>query len=143
MKGKNVLLDENLNPLICDFGLSKVLETEHSQTSNGLKGDGTLQWMAPELMDESGTKTMASDIYALGMTIVEVRVSITGNNLRPRAYWLSRLGTHGQCAFSWSPKSVRDREHSQAWRSPTTSAGQKRGRIVREVMGVGCPVLGS
>lgn len=82
MKAANVLLDDSLNPLICDFGLTKVLGTEHGQTSVNLKGHGSMQWMAPELMEETGFKTMESDIYAFGMTIVEVRACNFGRDSR-------------------------------------------------------------
>ncbi|KAG9002933.1 hypothetical protein FRB94_003460 [Tulasnella sp. JGI-2019a] len=70
LKALNVLLTGQLEPLICDFGLTKMKEI-HNATSTVLKGAGSWRWMSPELMN-GGEKTMASDIYALGMTIVEV-----------------------------------------------------------------------
>lgn len=71
MKAANVLLGDMLSQLICDFGMTKVLESEYATTSPALKGRGSLRWMSPQLMDES-PKTTESDIYALGMTIAEV-----------------------------------------------------------------------
>ncbi|KAG9003722.1 hypothetical protein FRB93_010943 [Tulasnella sp. JGI-2019a] len=74
LKASNVLLDGELNPKICDFGLTKVMHSEYAITSAGLKGLGTLGWMSPELLTEgkSAVKTTASDIYAFGITISEI-----------------------------------------------------------------------
>ncbi|KAG9033884.1 hypothetical protein FRB95_014087 [Tulasnella sp. JGI-2019a] len=70
LKASNVLLNEQLMPRICDFGLSKIKDG-HSATSTGMQGAGSWRWMSPEVMD-GGPKTFESDIYAFGMTIVEV-----------------------------------------------------------------------
>ncbi|KAG8995177.1 hypothetical protein FRB93_001210 [Tulasnella sp. JGI-2019a] len=69
LKAANVLLDDLLNPLICDFGLTK--NDEWNVTSPGLKGSGTARWKSPGLTDDL-PKTKKTDIYAFGMTIVEV-----------------------------------------------------------------------
>jgi serine/threonine protein kinase len=47
LKPANVLLDENLEPKICDFGLSKFVPANQSlyQTMRG----GTSQFMVPEI----------------------------------------------------------------------------------------------
>jgi len=72
MKCLNVLLDGMIRPLICDFGLTKMLEDE---TTVEFEGAGSTRWMAPELLDDA-PKTTASDMYAFGMTIFEI---LTGN----------------------------------------------------------------
>ncbi|KAG8869102.1 hypothetical protein FRB98_002861, partial [Tulasnella sp. 332] len=71
LKAANVLLGVSIQPVICDFGLTKALGTKYFTTSSGLKGMGSTRWMAPELLD-GDPKTIASDIYAFGMTIVEI-----------------------------------------------------------------------
>lgn len=76
LKPPNVLLDGQLNPLICDFGLSK---ESRQATSTAMKGRGTTRFQAPELMaDES--RTAAADMYAFAMLIVEV---LTGEHPFP------------------------------------------------------------
>ncbi|KAG8871013.1 hypothetical protein FRB97_009184 [Tulasnella sp. 331] len=75
LKAANVLLGVAIQPVICDFGLTKALGTKYFTTSSGLKGMGSMRWMAPELLN-GDTKTTASDMYAFGMTIVEI---LTGN----------------------------------------------------------------
>ncbi|KAG8859093.1 hypothetical protein FRB96_004663 [Tulasnella sp. 330] len=73
LKAANILLDNTLQPKICDFGLTKVLHTGHEHTSEALRGAGTVRWMAPELMLVEGCrKTMMSDIYAFRMVVAEV-----------------------------------------------------------------------
>lgn len=68
IKGSNVLVDDDIHCLLCDFGLSKVAP---SRTSTGMQGAGTLRWQSPELWT-GGAKSFSSDTYAFAMTVVEV-----------------------------------------------------------------------
>ncbi|KAG9044050.1 hypothetical protein FS837_008844 [Tulasnella sp. UAMH 9824] len=68
IKGSNILISDRCHILLCDFGLTKVAP---SQTSTSLKGAGTVRWQSPELW-ENASKSFTSDVYAFGMTIVEV-----------------------------------------------------------------------
>ncbi|KAG8954419.1 hypothetical protein FRC04_011746 [Tulasnella sp. 424] len=67
----NVVLTRDGEALLCDFGLSKLFDTN---TSEALKGAGTYRWTAPEIHNNEH-KTTASDMYAFSMCIVEI---ITG-----------------------------------------------------------------
>lgn len=69
IKASNILIDDNEHSLLCDFGLMK---TAQSRTSTALRRVGTLRWQSPELWSDE-PKTSASDVYAFGMTIAEVR----------------------------------------------------------------------
>jgi len=69
IKSQNILLDEKVQPLICDFGLTK--DKQDASTSLVAKGLGTRRWQAPELL-MNNPKTKASDMYAFGMTMVEI-----------------------------------------------------------------------
>lgn len=85
IKCSNVLIDDGYHIKICDFGLTKFAGL---QTSKSLRGVGTAPWKAPELIPLAGdsrkgkagrparTRTFASDVYALGMTIAEVSLHI-------------------------------------------------------------------
>lgn len=66
VKPSNVLMDEQGQPWISDFGLSKL--TDSSTTQNSIAG--TLRFMAPEVFD--GQADPRSDVYALGLTLYEV-----------------------------------------------------------------------
>ncbi|KAJ8079869.1 hypothetical protein PM082_016694 [Marasmius tenuissimus] len=76
LKGGNILIDENCDPRLADFGLTIFAEaTMQSTTDHG----GTLRWMAPELLYAHGEpqrRSFASDIYAYACVCVEV---YTGN----------------------------------------------------------------
>ncbi|KAG9022543.1 hypothetical protein FRB95_014629, partial [Tulasnella sp. JGI-2019a] len=69
IKAANVLLDDTLTPLLSDFGLAK--KDELNATSPGMRGSGTTKWKSPGL-NNGESRTTKTDIYALGMTIVEI-----------------------------------------------------------------------
>ncbi|KAG8872350.1 hypothetical protein FRB98_009657, partial [Tulasnella sp. 332] len=69
IKAANILLDHELVPALCDFGMTKVLDGM-SATSTAMKGAGSVPWMSPELLDNE-PRSAESDIYALGVTIGE------------------------------------------------------------------------
>ncbi|KIK67862.1 hypothetical protein GYMLUDRAFT_1014143 [Collybiopsis luxurians FD-317 M1] len=74
IKGGNILIDENGQPRLADFGLTTFADaTRHYTTDHG----GTLRWMAPELLYpllgiESYKRTTASDMYAYGCLCIEL-----------------------------------------------------------------------
>jgi serine/threonine protein kinase len=65
----NVLVNNNGDAVLADFGLSKVKQ-EFSETSNVVLS-GSPRWMAPERLSE-GKLTRPVDIYAWAMTAFEV-----------------------------------------------------------------------
>lgn len=68
-KPANVLLDEQGNTYLADFGLARVTETNSNLT--GMSIVGTPTHMAPELASPDEL-TPAVDIYALGITIYQL-----------------------------------------------------------------------
>ncbi|KAF9282400.1 hypothetical protein BGZ68_005984, partial [Mortierella alpina] len=64
IKSSNILLTEHKEAKICDFGLA--IKAGESG------GGGTLQWMAPELLQDPPQYTSKSDVYALGMVMWEM-----------------------------------------------------------------------
>lgn len=69
VKAANVVVSAAGNALVCDFGLSRASDTT---TATLLRGMGSLRWLSPELLDQA-KKSFASDVWAFGMVIYEVR----------------------------------------------------------------------
>ncbi|CAD8156776.1 unnamed protein product [Paramecium pentaurelia] len=68
LKSSNVLIDQNWNVKLCDFGLSRI---KSKKTKSMI---GTPHWMAPEIM-RGEPYTEKSDVYSFGMILWEI---ITG-----------------------------------------------------------------
>ncbi|MDR1555700.1 MAG: serine/threonine protein kinase [Tannerellaceae bacterium] len=75
IKPDNIMMDENHNFLITDFGIS--VKVRHTlRRSMNLKdsptNSGTLSYMGPERFSRNPTAVKASDVWALGATIYEL-----------------------------------------------------------------------
>jgi serine/threonine protein kinase len=72
----NILLDEEGNARLTDFGMATVLYNSSTQSASatGNPFGGTVRYMAPELLlGSEGTKlNVQTDIYALAITLWEV-----------------------------------------------------------------------
>ncbi|TVU26822.1 hypothetical protein EJB05_29387, partial [Eragrostis curvula] len=69
LTARNVLLDEQCNPKVADFGLYRMMKAEAN--SAALAAAGKLGYQAPELsmLEEANAKT---DVYSLGVIILEL-----------------------------------------------------------------------
>ncbi|PAV22495.1 WD40 domain containing protein [Pyrrhoderma noxium] len=73
LKAENILISASKVPLICDFGISRTLNSSITlRTTTSAFVRGTQRFMAPELLQGDGQHTMATDIWALGMTYYEI-----------------------------------------------------------------------
>jgi len=68
IKPANLLLDEQGDVWVADFGLAKAVHADHVTRSGGLTG--TLRYMAPEQFE--GHADARTDIYSVGITLYEL-----------------------------------------------------------------------
>jgi serine/threonine protein kinase len=73
LKLENVLLDEKLEPRVCDFGFSKVVDMTRARQQSMICGTG--RFMAPELHEERPFDFKV-DVYAYAMVMFEVLTGI-------------------------------------------------------------------
>ncbi|KAL2561509.1 hypothetical protein GLYMA_20G118600v4 [Glycine max] len=72
IKPHNILLDENFNPKISDFGLAKICTRKESMISI-FGARGTAGYIAPEVFSRNfGAVSHKSDVYSYGMMILEM-----------------------------------------------------------------------
>lgn len=75
-KASNILLDENFNPKLSDFGLAK-LGPIGDKTHVSTRVMGTYGYCAPEYAS-TGKLTIRSDVYSFGVVFLEM---ITGRRV--------------------------------------------------------------
>ena len=73
IKPDNIMLGENGNYVLTDFGVSTHLRsTLRKSMSQAFSSAGTTAYMAPERFSKKNTPIMANDIYSLGATAYEM-----------------------------------------------------------------------
>ncbi|KAM3222322.1 hypothetical protein P3L10_021592 [Capsicum annuum] len=68
IKPQNILLDQNFNAKISDFGMSKLIEIDKSKIETRMRG--TRGYLAPEWLKSVITEKV--DVYAFGIVLLEV-----------------------------------------------------------------------
>ncbi|XP_028787085.1 LEAF RUST 10 DISEASE-RESISTANCE LOCUS RECEPTOR-LIKE PROTEIN KINASE-like 2.5 [Neltuma alba] len=89
IKPHNILLDDDFNPKISDFGLARLYSSDDS-VATLTAARGTIGYMAPELFYKNiGRVSYKSDIYSFGMLLMEM--ASQRRNLNPHVEYSSQL----------------------------------------------------
>lgn len=81
IKPQNILLDNDYNARISDFGLAKLLLINQSHTKTGIRG--TKGYVAPDWF-RSAPITTKVDVYSFGVLLLEIiccRKNVEGDNV--------------------------------------------------------------
>ncbi|KAG8957881.1 hypothetical protein FRC00_003372, partial [Tulasnella sp. 408] len=79
LKFANVLISDNIDAILCDFGLASLISDESAPSGLSTTGPlkGTPRYMSPELLLENESKhTLPSDIWAWACTVYEILTDI-------------------------------------------------------------------
>jgi len=69
LKSPNILLKKRLNPVICDFGMSKIINHDEPQINS--YDVGSYHWMAPEIIRKQKYDSKC-DIYSFALVVWEM-----------------------------------------------------------------------
>ncbi|MED6186555.1 hypothetical protein PIB30_067840 [Stylosanthes scabra] len=90
LKTSNILLDNNMNPKISDFGLARVFGGDHAE-ENTIRVVGTHGYMPPEYA-VYGSYSVKSDVFSFGVIVLEMLSGRKNREFFEEQHHLNLLG---------------------------------------------------
>uniref|UniRef100_A0ACD5ZS83 Uncharacterized protein n=1 Tax=Avena sativa TaxID=4498 RepID=A0ACD5ZS83_AVESA len=91
LKPSNILLDNEMNPKISDFGLAKISTSNNNEGSITRRVVGTYGYMAPEYASE-GIFSIKSDVFSFGVIMFEILRGLRNSGSKQFGDFINLLG---------------------------------------------------